>query len=100
MAPREVWGLYPAATPQRIFLILNDILSFQSSLHLLAWEIGAWPAKMLGTQTAISSGWIVSFLFNLAHQLPMDCDRHWDSPPSSSSEGGAPCAKREWEPTG
>ena len=37
---REGWGLFRAATPQRIVQALDDIRGFRASLRLLAWKIG------------------------------------------------------------
>ena len=89
-APHIGWGLYPAATPQLIIQALGDIRNFRSSFHLLAWNIGALPVKMLGGQTDIRLGWVASCLFSFANQLPTKRGRHLNLPPSSSSEKEAP----------
>ena len=87
------WGLYPAATPQRIVQSLDDIRRFLASFHLLAQKIGNCSVKMRRAQTTIRFGWIASYLFSYANQPPMERERHLDLPPSSSGEGEAPDAE-------
>ena len=96
-APHQGSGVYPAASPQRIIRALTDIFSSPSSLHSFAWNVGAWPVKMLGAQTAISSGWIMNYLISPANQLSLEREHHLGLPPSASSEGEAPEATRRCE---
>ena len=54
--PRRAWGLDPQASLDNILRAIKDLAEFPSSLHHAAWKIGALPAHMTGTQTAMSLG--------------------------------------------
>ena len=69
----ESWGLNAAATARRIIQAIDAIFSFPPSSHLLARKLGAWPAKMIGAQTAIRLACISFYVFSFAGQRPMEC---------------------------
>ena len=70
--------------------------NFKSSLHLLAWKIGAWTVKMLGAQTAMSLVWIINFLVSIANELHIQREAILDIPSDylSETEGSPPPKKR------
>ena len=63
------WGLYPQADQTRILQAYHDLRSFRSSLHLFAYKIGAWYVRLPGTQSDMSLGWIMNYLFNCLRLL-------------------------------
>ena len=67
----------------------NDVLK------LLAYGIGTRPIRMLGSPTSFRSGWIASYLFSFATQLPMEPEIPAIGPRSSpdSSPRGEPDLK-------
>ena len=50
--------------------------SFPSSLHLLAYRLGAWEVRPRGTQTGMSGAWISSYLFNFVPKVPPELEFH------------------------
>ena len=96
----ESWGLNAAATARRIIQAIDAIFSFPPSSHLLARKLGAWPAKMIGAQTAIFLGWISYYAFGFAGKCPMECEYQLKLLPSSSDEREAQSVKRKRELTG
>ena len=64
----------------------RDLAMFPPRTHLSAWMLGAWPARLLGTQSDIRSGWAVNYSISFAAQLPLD-----QEPPGAprSFDGGA-----------
>ena len=73
---RRAWGLDPQASPDNILRAIRDLSQFPSSLCLAAWKIGAWPVLMTGTQTTMSLGWIIRYLFDFARAMPGRCEFH------------------------
>ena len=63
------WGLYPGADRTRILQAYQDLRSFRSSLHLFAYKIGAWYVRLPGTQSDMSLGWIMNYLFTCVRLL-------------------------------
>ena len=90
----RAWGLGPAAKLEDIFRAIKDLAQFPSSLHLTAWKLGAWPVLMTGTQTTMSLGWIIRYLFDFARAFPGRCEFHRTAG-SSSSEEEEPPKKRK-----
>ena len=82
-ALHDGWGLNSAAAAWRIIRAINDARSSPSSFHMLAWGLGARPAKMIGAHTATSLGWILNYLFSFARQPPIEYEHHLELPPSS-----------------
>ena len=82
----RAWGLDPQASPEHISRAIEDLNNFPSSLHLAAWKIGAWPALLTGTQTAMSLGWAMRYLYDFARAMPDRCDFHHAVESSSSGE--------------
>ena len=83
---RRAWGLDPQASLDNILRPIKDLSEFPSSLHLTAWKIGAWPVLMTGTQTAMSFGRILRYLFDSARAMPDRCEFHHAVEASSSEE--------------
>ena len=96
-APHQGWGLYRRASSFRLIQALTDVRSLSASLHVLAWESEPRPIKMIGAQTPFSIGWIASYLFGFAAQLPIECDLHLTHIPSTGSSGNSPHMKRRSE---
>ena len=96
------WGIFPGASAQRLNQALNDVRSSPPSLQLLAYDIGAWPTRMLGTQAAICLGWVASYLVSSATQDPMGPEISPIEPPSfpDSCPRDGPNMKRRREATG
>ena len=67
---------------------------FPPGLHPAAWKIGAWPALFTGTQTAMSLGWIIRYLFSFCRDLPERCELHHNVTESSSEEELGDAKKR------
>ena len=86
VAIHKRWGLFPGATESRYAEILRDLMDFKSGLQLSAWKLGAWPVKMLGTQSDLSLAWIVNYLFSFAAQIPVAPDSPLVVPGPDSSE--------------
>ena len=82
----RAWGLGPAAKLEDIVRAIKDLARFPSSLHLAAWKLGAWPVLMTGTQTTMSLGWIIRYLFDFARALPGRCEFRRTACLSSSEE--------------
>ena len=78
---------------------MNDMKEFPSSLHLAAWKLGAWPALLTGTQTAMSLGWIARHLSSFCRALPERCEIRHNMSESLSEEdlGGAENRKLQHE---
>ena len=76
---------------------MKDMADFPASLHLAAWKIGAWPALMSATQTTMSLGWIIRYLFDFCRALPERCEFHHDVAESSSEEEIGASKKRKVE---
>ena len=70
LVAREGWGLYTESDALRAAQALRDLRQFPSSLHLLAYRLGAWEVRLQGTQTAMSAAWILSYLFSFATKIP------------------------------
>ena len=87
----------PGATPDRILQAMKDVKEFPSSLHLAAWEIGAWPALLAATQAAMSLGWVINFPPSFCQSLPERRDFHCNMPESSSEEEPGEAKKRKLE---
>ena len=92
---RRAWGLDPQASLDNISRAIKDLSEFPSSLHLAAWEIGAWPVLATGTQTAMSLGWIIRYLFDFARAMPARCEFHHAAEASSSEEEEEQAKKRK-----
>ena len=92
---RRAWGLGPKAKLDDISRAIKDLAKFPSSLHLAAWEIGAWPMLITGTQTAMSLGRIIRYLFDFARALPDRCEFHHAAESSSSEEDEDQAKKRK-----
>ena len=74
---RRGWGLGPEATPARHLQAIKALKAFPPILHLTAWEIGACPVLLAGTQTAMSSGWIINYLYSFCRVPSQSCEfRH------------------------
>ena len=85
-ASHRAWGLDPNSKLEDIVRAIKDLAQFPSSLHLTAWKLGAWPVLMTGTQTTISLGWVIRYLFDFARALPYRCEFHRALGSSSSDE--------------
>ena len=57
------WGVFPGAPQARISAAFQDVRSFRSSVHAPAYKVGAWRVRQQDTQTAMSLGWVINFLF-------------------------------------
>ena len=92
----EGWGMCYRALSQRAIQAYNDIRSFPSSLHFLAWKIGAWHVKLVCTPTAMSLGWFASYLFRIQTKIPGDGEASLgpplrstvNPPPAKAKHGG------------
>ena len=85
----RAWGLEPQASLEHILRAIKDLKDFPSSFHLAAWKEGAWPVLMTGTQTTMSLGWIIRYLFDFARALPEHCELHHAAEESSTEEDEA-----------
>ena len=63
------WGLYHGASDERILQAFQDLRTFQSSLHFVAYKIGAWHVRLDGTLSSMSLGWATNFLFSTIREL-------------------------------
>ena len=90
----RAWGLTPSSEPQELIRASEDLKHFPSSLHLTAWKLGAWPVHMTGTQTTMSLGWIIRYLFDFALALPKSSE-HFYGAGISSSDSDEPAKKRK-----
>ena len=79
---------------------MKDMADFPPSLHLAAWKIGAWRVLMTGTQTTMSLGWILRYLFDFRQSLPERCKFHHNVAESSSGEELGEPKKRNAEKEG
>ena len=70
---------------------------FPSRLHLAAWEPGAWPALLTGTQAAMNLGWVIRYLLSFCRALPERCEIHHNAPGSSSGEEMGEAKRRNLE---
>ena len=86
----DSWGLYRGAGQTRISEAFRDLRIFPSSLHLLAYKIGAWRVRLNGTLTNMSLGRTMRFLFQSMRQLTpfrsLSDDEDFDGGSSSESE--------------
>ena len=89
-AKRDRWGLRRGAGQFRILEAFRDLRVFPSSLHLLAYKIGAWRVRLNGTLTNMSLGWITHFLFESLRMIApfRSLSDNEDFAGSSSSESG------------
>ena len=90
----RAWGLDPSSETAELFRASKDLTHFTSSLHLTAWKLGAWPVHMTGTQTTMSLGWIIRYLFDFALALPRNSE-YFSRPITSSSDSDEPAKKRK-----
>ena len=90
----RAWGLGPSSEPADLLRAIKDLSSFSSSLHLTAWKLGAWPVHMTGTQTTMSLGWIIRYLFDFALALPKSSEFFLGGA-NSSSDSDEPAKKRK-----
>ena len=67
---------------------------FQASSHLVAWRLGAWPVRLVGTQPEMSLGLAINSFLSFAAQLPSEPTGPLEPPGSfgreSAMEDGAP----------
>ena len=89
---RDSWGLRHGAGQTRILEAFQDLRKFPSSLHLLAYKIGAWYVRLNGTLTNMSLGWITHFLFQSLRKITpfRSLADNGDFVGSSSSESETP----------
>ena len=89
---RDGWGLHHAAGQTRILEAFQDLRKSPSSLHLLAYKIGAWRVRLNGTLTNMSLGWIMRFLFQSLRKISpfRSLAENEDLLGSSSSESELP----------
>ena len=90
----RAWGLDPSSEPADLIRATKDLASFPSSLHLTAWKLGAWPVHMNGTQTTMSLGWIIRYLFDFALALPKSSE-YLRGAGLGSSDTDEPAKKRK-----
>ena len=90
----RAWGLTPSSEPEELIRASEDLKHFPSSLHLTAWKLGSWPVHMTGTQTTMSLGWIIRYLFDFALALPKSPEPFYGAG-ISSSDSDEPAKKRK-----
>ena len=91
----RAWGLDPKAAPFRFLQALKDMKDFPSSLHLTAWQLGARPVLLAGTQTAMSFGWVANYLSSFCRAFPQKCELRRGIESSSSDEQEIEAKKRK-----
>ena len=91
------WGRGPKSKLKDPMRASNDLKQFTSSLHLAARKIGAWPVLMAGTQTSMSFGWIIRYLYDFTRALPTHCEFHHAVGSSSSEMEEEQSGKRKIE---
>ena len=94
------WGLGPEATPARYIQALKDLKDFRAGLHSAAWEIGAWPVFLAGTQTAMSLCPTINCLYIFCRPLPQSCEFRRDQEVTFSDNEDAEAKKRKREKAG
>ena len=82
----KAWGLDPNAKLEDLVRAVRDVDQFPSSLHLTAWKLGAWPILLVGTQTTMSLGWVLRYLYDFQRALPDRCEDHRTLAATSSEE--------------
>ena len=97
---RRGWGLDPEATPARHLQAINALKSFPPIIHLTDWEIGACPVLLAGTQTALSWGRIINYLYSFCRTFPQSCEFRREREPSSSDGEEAKAKKRKLKEVG
>ena len=97
---RRGWGLGPEATPARHLQAMKALKSFPPIIHLTYWEIGACPVLLAGTQTALSWGWIINYLYSFRRAFPQSCEFRRGREPSSSDGEEAKAKKRKLKEVG
>ena len=83
---QEGWGLVMESDIARMWQAYRDMADFPSSLHLLAWRIGAWPMKLTGTLTEMPLGWAINYLLGVVAKIPPQLQNDPQQEASSSAK--------------